>query len=350
MVGRCDDLADQDFVLAIAAPVPRRVFGTSALPVRPSPSPAARVSPPPVPAAPPAGAALPAVVASDATEPAVPWRDRRWWTSTAVSLVVHVATLLLLALIVQRPDEEGRLRPIEIVQSGAEPDALPFADAAEEFAVEVVEPADERPADAVIEAVALGDGPQADVTAAAFEASVEPVVAVAGLPNRDGMLARIGMPAAGQRGPGGFGGEVGRRLARAGAASGAIQVALSWENFNDIDLHVIAPSGERIFFAHRRSRCGGTLDVDMNAHGPDSREPVENVFWPLDAAPPGEYEVLVHHYARYDKADETRFHVHVLVDGVRRRFSGRVASGDPPVSVARFTYTANASAPDEFVE
>lgn len=350
MVGRCDDLAEQDFVLAIAAPVPRRVFGGPAVPARLPPSPTAHVSPPPVPAPMPAGPALPAVVASDATEPPVPWRDRRWWTSTAVSLVVHVATLLLLALIVQRPDEEGRLRPIEIVQSGPEPDSLPFADAAEELAVDVLEPADEQPADAVIEAVALGDGPQADVTAAVFEASVEPVVAFVGLPNRDGMLARIGVPAAGRPGPGGFGGEVGRRLARAGAKSGAIQVALSWENFNDIDLHVVAPSGERIFFAHRRSRCEGTLDVDMNAHGPDSREPVENVFWPLDAAPPGEYEVYVHHYARHDKADETKFHVHVLVDGVRRRFSGRVKSGDPPVSIAKFTYSSTASTPDGFVE
>ncbi|MFM9057942.1 MAG: YfaP family protein, partial [Planctomycetaceae bacterium] len=137
----------------------------------------------------------------------------------------------------------------------------------------------------------------------------------------------------------------------AGAKTGDVQVSLSWENFNDIDLHVITPAGERIFFAHRRSACQGTLDVDMNAHGPQSREPVENVFWPKRSAPNGEYQVFVHHFAKWDRtADETAFDVHVLVNGVRRRFSGYVRSGEPPVAVARFVKGAAGSDKDEFVE
>ena len=39
------------------------------------------------------------------------------------------------------------------------------------------------------------------------------------------------------------------RLQQAGAKSGEVEIGLFWQNSNDLDLHVIDPSGERIFLA-----------------------------------------------------------------------------------------------------
>ncbi|MCS7047282.1 MAG: hypothetical protein NZO58_13065, partial [Gemmataceae bacterium] len=59
--------------------------------------------------------------------------------------------------------------------------------------------------------------------------------------------------------------EFAQRLNQAGGKSGDVQLTLIWYNGNDLDLHCVEPSGEEIFFARRRSRSGGELDVDMNA-------------------------------------------------------------------------------------
>jgi uncharacterized protein YfaP (DUF2135 family) len=49
---------------------------------------------------------------------------------------------------------------------------------------------------------------------------------------------------------------------------------------NDLDLHVVEPSGEEISFSHRKSASGGELDVDMNAGSQRNDKPVENIYWP----------------------------------------------------------------------
>ena len=89
-----------------------------------------------------------------------------------------------------------------------------------------------------------------------------------------------------------------KRVKSAGGATGEVQFSLSWLNRNDLDLHVIAPSGERIFHKHKLSRCRGKLDVDMNAR-PESDEPVENTRWPVRMAPEGRYTVFIHFYRRH---------------------------------------------------
>lgn len=127
------------------------------------------------------------------------------------------------------------------------------------------------------------------------------------------------------------------RLAQAGAKGGDVQISLAWNNYNDLDLHVLAPSGERILFSHRKSACGGELDVDMNAEGPDSRKPVENVYWPAGSAPRGEYVVIVHHYANHGGPDPTQYQVVVKTGGRTRKFTGSVSFGDAPVIVHRWT-------------
>ena len=68
------------------------------------------------------------------------------------------------------------------------------------------------------------------------------------------------------------------RLIREGGKSGAVQVTLSWDDYNDLDLHLFCPDGERIYFNNKTSECGGELDVDMNVK-PVSNNPVENIVW-----------------------------------------------------------------------
>ena len=47
--------------------------------------------------------------------------------------------------------------------------------------------------------------------------------------------------------------------------TGDVQVTLSWDTDSDVDLHVVDPSGEEIFYGNRESASGGMLDLDSNA-------------------------------------------------------------------------------------
>jgi hypothetical protein len=79
--------------------------------------------------------------------------------------------------------------------------------------------------------------------------------------------------------------------------TGDVQVTLLWADGNDLDLHVIDPSGNEIYFSHPKSPAGGTLDHDDTAGCSSTGTHVENVFWPAGGAPPGRYQVFVKNYS-----------------------------------------------------
>jgi hypothetical protein len=79
--------------------------------------------------------------------------------------------------------------------------------------------------------------------------------------------------------------------------TGDVQVTLVWADGNDLDLHVIDPSGVEIYFSNPRSPTGGTLDHDDTAGCNSTGTHVENVFWPRGGAPPGRYRVFVKNYS-----------------------------------------------------
>lgn len=45
----------------------------------------------------------------------------------------------------------------------------------------------------------------------------------------------------------------------------ALRVTLSWSGCNDLDIHLVEPRGEEIWWDNTQSRAGGFLDVDANA-------------------------------------------------------------------------------------
>jgi len=134
-----------------------------------------------------------------------------------------------------------------------------------------------------------------------------------------------------------FNPELTKRLEREGAKTGDVQLSLSWNNYNDLDIHCIDPLGEEIYFSRKRSQSGGELDVDMNAGGKQSKEPVENIYWPPGGAPSGKYQVFVNYYAQYDDADLTTFTVGVKEKSKTQEFSGSISRGQPKRLIYEFT-------------
>ena len=132
--------------------------------------------------------------------------------------------------------------------------------------------------------------------------------------------------------------ELRARLEREGARSSDVQVSLMWNNYNDLDLHVVCPSGERIHGGNRKSSCNGELDVDANVR-PDSRKPIENVVWPEGQAPAGTYQVFVHYYKKHKKRrskDPTKFQVIANAYGDLLEYSGELTYGEEIQLVCSF--------------
>jgi hypothetical protein len=145
-----------------------------------------------------------------------------------------------------------------------------------------------------------------------------------------------------------FNADLSARLKREHAQSGDVQISLMWNNRNDLDLHVIDPNGEAIFYKHRKARSGGELDVDMNADPRRglSDQPVENVYWPAGAAPTGNYKVFVNYYSSHGAPDPTDFIVGVSVGGTAsiagagpgaKEFTGSISFREKPRLIYEFT-------------
>jgi hypothetical protein len=79
--------------------------------------------------------------------------------------------------------------------------------------------------------------------------------------------------------------------------TGDVKVALSFDKDVDVDLHVVEPSGEDVYFNNKTSTTGGNLDLDSNAGCTIDGVNNENIFWAADTAPHGTYTVRVDYYS-----------------------------------------------------
>lgn len=117
---------------------------------------------------------------------------------------------------------------------------------------------------------------------------------------------------------------------------------LSWDNTDDLDLHLIEPSGFEVFFSARTSPSTMQLDVDMNAgYSVElTTTPVENIFMPSEQnlQPNGVYKLFVHNYCRRN-GDSRGFTVEVDFKGDVKTFHyDQIIPNKAVVGVAKFKY------------
>lgn len=134
--------------------------------------------------------------------------------------------------------------------------------------------------------------------------------------------------------------EINKRLVEYGAKSGEVQVSLSWNTIDDLDLHVIVqPMGSHISFMNRVGICGGILDIDMNVHPRSlTNRPIENIFWNKNNTPQGVYTVGVQLYMNWSRSIETDAIVVIKVKNETKSFPVKVRFGQGIKPVTTFKY------------
>lgn len=93
----------------------------------------------------------------------------------------------------------------------------------------------------------------------------------------------------------GMGAYVTRPVNLLDVGTGELQVSASWDAASDVDLHVVTPSGEEIYWGNE-SAGGGTLDLDSNAGCSIDNKNNENIIW-TSTPPAGTYQVRLNYWS-----------------------------------------------------
>ena len=120
-------------------------------------------------------------------------------------------------------------------------------------------------------------------------------------------------------------------LSLAGAQSGVITVSMLWQTHDDMDLHVVTPSGAEIYYGNREAD-GGKLDVDMQVSS-FVENPVENIFF--ETAEHGIYKAFVHEFSNRTDG-ETEVLIRIQVHG--RTYQHRVSLNGGSSEAFEFVY------------
>lgn len=104
--------------------------------------------------------------------------------------------------------------------------------------------------------------------------------------------------------------------AAGGNVNGLARVSLSWQNTDDLDIHLIEPNGHKVFFGNKRTKSptGAELDTDSNGGDGIRENPVENIFWTDYPKIGGLYKVVVNQYSKR-QAQNQGFEVECDFDG-----------------------------------
>src|SRR5690606_29130847 len=105
------------------------------------------------------------------------------------------------------------------------------------------------------------------------------------LPSQFFMLYFAAVDASGKQGP-----LATQSVEAVPVGTGQVQVTVSWDVDSDVDLHVVEPTGEEIYYGNVDSDAGGMLDLDSNANCTIDGKRNENIVW-KEAAPTGVYTV-----------------------------------------------------------
>lgn len=136
------------------------------------------------------------------------------------------------------------------------------------------------------------------------------------------------------------GGDMLDRLNAYGAKTGDIQVSLMWQTVDDIDLHVSCSNNigtDTIWWRNKYGISGGILDIDMNGPGPINSNPIENIFWPYNTAPQGQYIVAVNFFRSWTGKTSIPFTVRIKTLKGEQYYNAIVNLNQPAVVVANFS-------------
>jgi hypothetical protein len=122
---------------------------------------------------------------------------------------------------------------------------------------------------------------------------------------------------------------VSQTMALVTVGTGDVQVSVSWNTAADVDLHVVDPSSEEIYYGNDIAASGGELDLDSNAACGTDGPRNENVTWADGTAPSGTYIVRLDYWSNCGAAS-TNYVVTVHVTGkATQTFTGSfTGSGD----------------------
>ena len=125
-----------------------------------------------------------------------------------------------------------------------------------------------------------------------------------------------------------------------GKVEGELRCSLEWYNYDDLDIYLVCPDGEKIYFQHKRGKTGGQLDVDMNAGSGSTREAVENIIFPSkNRMDEGTYTLLVNNYClRENKNVGFRTEIECQDKILSFEYPQAVRDGET-IKVAKFEYS-----------
>jgi hypothetical protein len=113
------------------------------------------------------------------------------------------------------------------------------------------------------------------------------------------------------------------------SGTGDIFATLTWNKEADIDLWMIEPNGNKIYYANTTSSTGGELDYDnVIAYGP------ENIFY-KNSAPSGQYKVWVHYYSGSN--GPVNWVVSLKNGATNTNYRGTLQNEEDSILVASFT-------------
>jgi hypothetical protein len=134
--------------------------------------------------------------------------------------------------------------------------------------------------------------------------------------------------------------------------TGQLQVSLSWDKPNDVDLHLVEPDGEEIYYGNDYSSNGGFLDLDSNPACAIDGIQNENITYDETSyVETGNYIVRVDLYSGCSVSEQTNYIVTARLNGelILNPFNGTFpsgASGDyggagSGIPVMQFTLSGN---------
>ena len=119
-------------------------------------------------------------------------------------------------------------------------------------------------------------------------------------------------------------------------STGDVQILLSWNNYNDLDLVCTDPNNETLWFKNKSVASGGKLEIDMNVEYPDSKTPIENIYWPSGGAPNGTYNVYLVYYKKHLEINETPYKIKVKHGDKTEVFSGNIMLENNSIPICTF--------------